>query len=613
MLNRDFIRQFAHVISEGFIFIDSKGTIELYNDKAKSIFGILNNSSISHDSGKIEKGDIVIIVDNSLGKDDGYLSRKDLGKIGIKDEKITSGSAFIGIGKYEENDSQYIYEKNRENLEVLNLKEEFHGLDIECEIDFLDKYVNIIVNKMEFKLSYIYAIGHMVVIDPISHKVKFCQNRGYTAKGESVKELLDGKKFLGKGKNQQSFSVIGKNIYDVHESPLIDKFYKVAQGEKITYKNKSIEINGIPTRCSIYPIDYENKPSGAALKVEDTSLIKKIMKERDEAIDNLERMERVLYKTKDMYDNFSHIIGHSKKMNHVKRLIHRGSQTNSTVLLLGESGTGKSLLAKLIHKNGNRKSKPFIHVNCASIPEQLLESELFGYESGAFTGANREGKKGYFQLAEDGTIFLDEIGEMPKVMQSKLLKALQERTFYRVGGTVELEIKARIICATNKVLEEEIKKGTFREDLYYRINVFPIYIPPLRERKEDINELVKGMLPNICGRLNVNVKKLSSKAMYDLAEYDWPGNIRELENVLERAVNVTEGSIIHEYNLFLRNNKNNNEKEFVVKTLKDHMNEAEKHILVETIKVCKGDKKKAMEALNIKKTSFYDKLKKYNI
>ncbi|WP_207652880.1 sigma-54 interaction domain-containing protein [Anaeromicrobium sediminis] len=613
MLNRDFIRQFADVISEGFIFIDSTGSIELYNDKAKSIFGILNNYGISHDSGRIEKGDIVIIADNSLGKDDGYLSKKDLEKIGIKDKKITNGSAFIGVGKYEESDSLYVYEKNAENLEVLNLIEKFHGLDIECEIDFLDKYVNIMVDKIEFKLSYIYAIGHMVVIDPKSRKVKFCQSRGYTAKGESIKALLNGKKFLGKGKSQESFSVVGKNIYDVHESPLIDKFYKAAQGEKISYKNKSIEINGIPTRCSIYPIDYENKRLGAALKVEDTSLIKKIMKERDEAIDNLERMEKVLYKTKDIDDSFSDIIGDSKGMKDVKKLVHKGSQTNSTVLLLGESGTGKSLVAKLIHKNGNRKNNPFIHVNCASIPEKLLESELFGYEAGAFTGAKREGKKGYFQLAEDGTIFLDEIGEMPKVMQSKLLKALQERTFYRVGGAAELEIKARIICATNKDLEDEIKKGTFREDLYYRINVFPIYIPPLRERKDDIYELVRKMLPNICDRLNFNVKKVSSKAMYDLAEYDWPGNIRELENVLERAVNVTEGSIIHEHNLFLRNDKNNNEKEFVVKTLKDHMNEVEKHIIMETLKVYKGDKRKAMEALNIKKTSFYDKLKKYNI
>ncbi|HLG18889.1 MAG TPA: sigma-54 dependent transcriptional regulator [Bdellovibrionota bacterium] len=245
----------------------------------------------------------------------------------------------------------------------------------------------------------------------------------------------------------------------------------------------------------------------------------------------------------DTRGRFGDIIGKSRVMQEVYYRIGRAAETDSTVLITGESGTGKELVARAIHFSGNRKSKPFVPINCMAVPETLLESELFGHERGAFTGAVRQ-REGRFELAQDGTLFLDEIGEMPPSLQVKLLRVLQERQFERVGGTASIKVDVRIIAATNRNLAAAVQNGRFREDLYYRLNVVTIEMPPLRDRLEDLPLLINYYVDEKCRRVGVPLKTLSTEAGERLLHYDYPGNVRELENLIERAVVISRGSEI---------------------------------------------------------------------
>jgi DNA-binding NtrC family response regulator len=245
---------------------------------------------------------------------------------------------------------------------------------------------------------------------------------------------------------------------------------------------------------------------------------------------------------------FDNIIGNSGAMQQVFARMERIVHTDSTVLILGESGTGKELVAKAIHYNGARKDKPFVAINCGAIPAELLESELFGHVRGSFTGAVAD-KLGKFELANNGTLFLDEIGTMPQHLQMKLLRVLQEHEVERVGSGNKIKLNLRLISATNADLEEEVKKGSFREDLYYRLNVIPIHLPPLRERREDIPLLTHHFFQKSCREMNRPLMTIEGAAMARLQNYDWPGNVRELENIVERTVALTAGEIIGVHDL----------------------------------------------------------------
>lgn len=250
---------------------------------------------------------------------------------------------------------------------------------------------------------------------------------------------------------------------------------------------------------------------------------------------------------KEKYD-FSQIIGNSGPMKQVYDQVTQVARSNTTVLLRGESGTGKEMIAHAIHYNSLRSKQPFIKVNCAALPETLIESELFGYERGAFTGADRR-RKGRFELANGGTIFLDEIGDLPPQTQIKLLRIIQEREFERLGGSETIKVNVRLITATNKNLEEAITTGMFREDLFYRLNVFTIFLPPLRERKSDILLLAEHFLAKYEREHGKEIKRISTPAIDMLASYHFPGNVRELENVIERAVLVCDSNVIHGHHL----------------------------------------------------------------
>jgi two-component system, NtrC family, response regulator PilR len=273
--------------------------------------------------------------------------------------------------------------------------------------------------------------------------------------------------------------------------------------------------------------DYISKP----FDVEELKVVVQKALEKAELVDENVYLRREL----EQKYGFQNIVGRGPRMRAVFALVERVARTNSTVLIHGESGTGKELVARAIHFSGPRAGARFLSINCGALPESLLESELFGHERGAFTGAVRE-KKGLLQEAQGGTVFLDEIGEMTAAMQVKLLRALQERVVRKVGGTVEEPIDVRIIAATNQNLEEKIGRGEFREDLYYRINVIPIQLPSLRQRREDIPLLADFFLQKYSREMSLDGKRLSVEALRLLENYDWPGNVRELENVIERAV-----------------------------------------------------------------------------
>ncbi|RPJ12784.1 MAG: sigma-54-dependent Fis family transcriptional regulator [Desulfobacteraceae bacterium] len=332
--------------------------------------------------------------------------------------------------------------------------------------------------------------------------------------------------------------------------------------------------------------------------------------------ENIEHIQRVLDQVTtilskvEVRELFPEIIGQSRAMRAIFGQIMKVAPTDSTILISGESGTGKELIAAGIYEQSLRKGKSFIKLNCVAIPEGLLESELFGHEKGSFTGATAR-KKGKFELADGGTIFLDEIGDMPIATQAKLLRVLQEKEFERVGGTDSIGVDVRFIAATNKNLMEMVKNGAFREDLFYRLNVFSIHLPPLRERREDI--------PFIVGRFLQESKKvieISPEAMQVLLKYDWPGNVRELRNVVERAAVIAEGIIEPAH--FPVGLAEEMPGSFSGRTddgrsLDDRMGDIEKGIIIEAISRAGGMQSRAAQILGINQRSLWHRVKKYNI
>ncbi|MCL6635411.1 MAG: sigma 54-interacting transcriptional regulator, partial [Peptococcaceae bacterium] len=306
--------------------------------------------------------------------------------------------------------------------------------------------------------------------------------------------------------------------------------------------------------------------------------------------------------------------GRSPRIEMLKAVAVKVARSASTVLLLGESGTGKELFAHAIHNASPRCLGPFVRVNCAALPENLLESELFGYQEGAFTGAKKGGKTGKFELADGGTIFLDEIGDMPLNMQAKILRVLQEREIERVGGSRPVKVDVRVIAATNRNLEEMVRKKQFREDLFYRLNVVTMEIPPLRERVEDIPLLVDFFLKKLARRLGCGRKKMSGDALAVLLHHRWPGNIRELENVLERALNIMEGDTVTPACLpyyLVKNDLAGAAGQ--IGPLKEALEAYEKAILERALALAGGNKLTAARMLSLSKSTFYEKIQRYNL
>jgi Nif-specific regulatory protein len=314
---------------------------------------------------------------------------------------------------------------------------------------------------------------------------------------------------------------------------------------------------------------------------------------------------------RERYD-FGHIVGNSNAMRMVYEQVTQVARTNTTVLLRGESGTGKEMIAHAIHYNSLRAAKPFVKISCAALPNTLIESELLGHEKGAFTGAQTR-KKGRFELADGGTLFLDEIGDFDLTTQVKLLRVLQEREFERLGGVETIKVNVRLIVATNKQLEEAIKRSQFREDLYYRLNVFTIFMPPLRERKPDILLLAEHFVEKFEREHGKSIKRISTPAIDMLTSYHWPGNVRELENVIERAVLICDSGVIHGHHLPPSLQTAEGSDTVTRLSLASAMENYERDLIQDALKSARGNRAKAAKLLDSTERIIGYKVKKYEI
>lgn len=599
-------------VEEGLVVLNNDGTIMAFNRRAKEITGILLDSHTFHPSGKIEKGDLVVIADNRLGYDDGNLTAKDLEILSIHSPQLHAGDAFIAAGLYDDKNISGIYKnwRNKSINNTLNLSTKLKSFDIHAQIDVQNKNIDITINNETYSMNYMLSVGHMVVLDGTTGKLKFYQAKGYTIRQENVSMLLSGHSFSAKGDSSVNYAVVGKKIDQLIEyDHLIEAIYNFLKGSEKAFKDTYFEINKRPTICSLMPLNENGIQYGVLLKIIDVSELERLFKERNDLLRKMESANVFInhFSKEANLCSFKYLVGSSESMNKVKYLIYKASIINSTVLITGESGTGKSLAAKEIHHLNKKNNAPFVHVNCTAIPMHLFESELFGYEKGAFTGAEKSGKKGYFEMANGGTLFLDEIGELPLDIQVKLLHVLQNKNFYKLGATKPTNVNVRIITATNKNLENEVINKNFREDLFYRINVFPIEMPPLRDRKKDIYLLISSLLEKFSTEARLPKKSLSGEALQKLLAYDWPGNIRELENILERAFNLSDTALIHSEHLSI---KNTHTPKILLKNI---MEETEKTHIYNTWQANNFNSKITYETLGISKSVFYEKLSKYNL
>jgi Nif-specific regulatory protein len=359
-----------------------------------------------------------------------------------------------------------------------------------------------------------------------------------------------------------------------------------------------------------FPLDEDVKflTIISSLIAQKVALLEEINREKAQLSEENIRLRQELGKKY----SFSNIIGNSRKMQEVFHLITQVAKSNANVLLLGESGTGKELVANAIHYNSLRANKPFIKVNCAALPSNLVEAELFGYEKGAFTGANRT-KEGKFELANGGTIFLDEIGSLALESQAKLLRVLQEREMERLGATRVIKVNVRLIVATNKDLGGAVETGVFREDLFYRLNVYPIYLPALREREADILLLADYFLEKYAREYNKDIKRISTPAIDALVRYHWPGNVRELENCVERAVLLCDDQVIHSYHLppTLQTAEDTGTQQS--QSLNEAVERFEIETLIDALKTSRGNMRRAAKALKTTERIFGYKVRKYGI
>ncbi len=445
----------------------------------------------------------------------------------------------------------------------------------------------------------------LVVDDEESHRIMLravLQEEGY-----EVAEAADGPDAI-RAVEQEPFDLI---LLDIRMTTMdgietLTEIRKVSPFVPVLMMTAYASVKTAVEALKAGAFEYLTKP----LDIEELKiLIEKALEHYHLREENLALRERL----GDRFD-FSKIIGKSGKMKELFDLLAQVAPTDATVLILGESGTGKELVANAIHHNSPRATQPFIKVACAALPETLLESELFGHEKGAFTGAIAR-KEGRFQLAHRGAIFLDEVGEMSATTQAKILRVLQEKEFEPLGSTRAVKVDVRVIAATNKDLEKEVREGRFREDLFYRLNVVPVSLPPLRERKEDIPALASHFLSIYRKKNKKELREISGKALDLLVRYDWPGNIRELENCIERAVVIARGEIIAPADLppqiqALSSEKEDSEVRFPSGI---SLQEVEKALILRTLEDTGGNRSRAAEILGINRRTLQMKLKEYGM
>jgi len=400
--------------------------------------------------------------------------------------------------------------------------------------------------------------------------------------------------------------VLGKKVWDV--IPSCRLFETVGQGYSIW--GETLKINAKEFLVARFPLKIDGQIVGAMVKTvfPDQTIATEI-------VHKLSQPAKVGSYTMQILCTCRDIVGETPPMLYVKKLARRASRTSSTLLITGESGTGKEIIAQAVHTRSVRREAPFISVNCGAIPENLLESELFGYVDGAFTGARKGGKPGKFELANGGTILLDEIGDMPLYMQVKILRVLQERAVWRIGATTPTMLDVRVMASTHTDLKTLVKEKKFREDLYYRLNVLEINIPPLRDRAEDLPMLTDILIQRINQKIGSDAKGITQDSLEILKSYSWPGNVRELENLLEQAVNWSEDAIIDIRKIPIRPWENDQGKSAAEsnRPFRNLVEETEKELIIKALERSDGNKARAARALNIQRSVLYKKLERMKI
>lgn len=430
--------------------------------------------------------------------------------------------------------------------------------------------------------------------------------------------------------NRTQEDTIGRDIREVIPNTLMPEIVKTGEthmGSLMNLYDQKLK-KEITIVCSRIPIFENQKIIGAVAITTLTDmkeipiLYKEIQSLKSEKEEYLKKIEELMKKKKPLIPN---IIGNSLAIEQIKKTITDYAKSELSILITGETGVGKEIFANAVHELSDRKGKPYIKINCASLPYDLLESELFGYEEGAFTGAKKQGKIGRFEAANGGTLFLDEIGEMPLSLQAKLLRVLQEQEIEKIGAIFPIKIDVRIICSTNRNLFQFVREKKFREDLYYRINTVEIEIPPLRERIEDIDDLVKFFIQNINQELQIHTLGMDKEVLEILKSYDWPGNIRELKHIVERLSFINKDRMITKKDCdFVLKKIFQNQLQSITENYSSHSqnvtnilkkkNDMEEiTLIINILKESKGNKSQAAKKLGIDRSLLYYKMKKYNI
>lgn len=490
-----------------------------------------------------------------------------------------------------------------DNRELMEIKEEdlIRSEDGKCYLD-LDKTSSRIPASVIFERN---KEEIQAIIDCISDGIFITDGEGYTLMYNKTSQ-----EHLGEG----APNIIGKNVREI-----------VEEG----YWSESLSLQVIESRKAVSKIQIVNDQELLSTSIpyfQDGKITKIITTDRN--IADLAEMSRQLQKTAKTLEKYESgleyyirqntnkdpIVCKSSQMRELIEYAIKAAKQDVTVLIQGESGVGKEVFANLIFWNSTRRNGPFIKINCATIPENLIESELFGYEKGSFTGAEQKGKPGIFEIADKGTILLDEIGELPMHVQSKLLRVLQEKEFMRIGGRNPIPLDVRVIAATNIKLKKAVAEGKFREDLYYRLNIIPIEIPPLRKREDDIPEMVNKFLQEFNKKYRQS-KEIEKEALLVFADYDWPGNVRELKNVMERLIITTEGDLITKSQVSSQIYSDRRVEDILAekgKTLQEQLEAFEKRLLERTYKQA-GSGSETARILGVNKSTISKKLKKYGL
>ena len=605
----DILQSIMESSSQAMFVLDTEGNITHINQNAKKQFGLVNHCHAAHEAGRLAEGDIVVVADTFLGDDDGNLQPQELSAIGVRDKKIQKGDAVLAVGLYRVPGScgVYKYLRSRDITDQFTLETEFEGFHLRVSIGGEEREARVEVDGESYAIPYFMSIAQLVAIDSRTRKVKFWEEKGYSARKESIGNLFRGDSFIAKSPDFE-INVVGYHYQNFFEGKVFDDdIRRVMTGEAAQYEDKEYEVNGYALVASLLPVMDGAQVAGVIVRFRNIEYMKDTILERNTAIRSAERKYRESERMNflDESNAFSSLFGNSTAMASVKRRAFKLSQLDCNMLITGESGTGKSFLASAICQAQRRKG-PFVTVDCSTITPTLFESEMFGYVGGAFTGANPKGKAGFFEEANGGTIFLDEIGEIPLNIQSKLLNVIQNKVVCRVGSTKMVPVDVRILAATNRNLKQEVATGRFRQDLYYRLSAFAIELPPLRNCREDIYFIIENLMEKIRTTYGMPEKCLSGEAFSKLLHYDWPGNIRELENVLESAVALSDTDIIYGEHIRLEGTP-------VQMTLRERLKEEERKIIQESLQQNRGNRAQTMKDLGLSKTVFYGKLKEYNI